>query len=97
MLSVVDRGGVVTGSHLIAKSDAWIRGWKRAHRVLGRSLFRRFFLALLIWCVLIGSGIGFLWESANIFLHLTSGESMKVKTIAKWTGWWRVHPKEELR
>ena len=37
------------------------------------------------------------WESANIFLHLTSGESLKVKTVTKWQGWWKVHPKEERR
>jgi hypothetical protein len=83
----------VTGRLLLAKSYYWIRGFHYSNRVAGRSWFRRFFLALLIWCVLLGSGIGFLWESANIFLHMTTGESMKVKTIAKWAGWWRVHEK----
>ena len=83
------------GKIALAKSLGWIAGYRRAHRVLGRSLLRRFFVALFIWCLLVGSGIGFLWESANIFLHLTSGESMKVKVISKWAGWWRVHPKEE--
>ena len=83
------------GKIALAKSLGWIAGYRRAHRVLGRSLLRRFFVALFIWCLLVGSGIGFLWESANIFLHLTSGESLKVKTITKWQGWFRVHPKEE--
>ena len=83
------------GPYWLAKSYWHIRGFRHAHRVLGRSWFRRFFIALFIWCLLIGSGIGFLWESANIFLHLTTGESIKVKVISKWAGWWRVHPKEE--
>ena len=81
------------GPTLLARSSAWWRGFRQAHRVLVRSWFRRYFLALLIWCILIGSGIGFLWESANIFMHLTSGESLKVKTIGKWPGYFRVHPK----
>ena len=81
------------GKIALAKSLGWIAGYRRAHRVLGRSLLRRFFVALFIWCLLVGSGIGFLWESANIFLHLTSGESMKVKVISKWPGYFRVHPK----
>ena len=82
------------GPHLLAKSAAWWRGFRKAHRVLGRSWFRRFWWALFIWCLLLGSGIGFLWESANIFMHLTTGESMKVKVITKWAGWFIVHPKD---
>jgi hypothetical protein len=83
------------GKLLLAKSGAYWRGIRRGHHLAGRPFHRRFFWALLIWCCLIGSGIGFLWESANIFLHMTTGESLKVKTIAKWTGYWRVFPKEE--
>jgi hypothetical protein len=96
-----DRGeSEVTGVMILAKSAAWIKGWKKAHTTLQRSWFRRFFVALFIWCVLVGSGIGFLWESANIFMHLTSGESLKVKTVTKWQGYFRIHPrypKEEGR
>ena len=83
------------GKLALAKSLGWIAGYRRAHVHLGRSWLRRFWWALFIWAILLGSGIGFLWESANIFLHLTTGESMKVKIIPKWTGYWKVHQKEE--
>ena len=82
------------GKIALAKSLGWIAGYRRAHVHLGRSWLRRFFLALLIWCALIGSGIGFLWESANIFLHLTTGESLKIKTIGKWAAWNRIYKPE---
>jgi len=81
------------GKLVLAKSGSQWRGLRRGYRIAGRSFLRRFYLALFIWCLLIGSGIGFLGESDNIFLHLTSGESMKVKVISKWPGYFRVHPK----
>ena len=83
------------GKMLLAKSGAQWRGLRRGYHIAGRSWFRRFWLALFIWAILLGSGLGFLWESANIFLHLTSGESMKVKTIGKFRAWNLLHPKEE--
>ena len=61
---------------------------------MGRSFLRRYFWALLIWASLVGSGIGFLWESANIFLHLTTGESLKIKAIGKWASWNRIYKPE---
>lgn len=70
------------------------RSYRHAHRVLGRSWLRRFFLALFIWALLLGSGIGFLWESVNIFEHMVTGESVKVRTIGKWAAWNLLHKKE---
>jgi hypothetical protein len=76
---------------ILVTSAAYIAGMRHGMRLCGRSLFRRVWLALFIWCLLVGSGVGFLWAAAEHFTQLVSGESIRVAIIHKWSGWHRVN------
>jgi hypothetical protein len=81
------------GPALLSTSTAWVHGLNTGYRLCGRSLFRRFFLALFVWVVLVGSGLGFLWGSADLFSRLATGEEITKTVVSKWQAWHLVHPK----
>ncbi len=81
------------GSALVSLSGAWLRGLNSGYRMAGRSLFRRFFLALFVWVLLMGSGVGFLWSAADVFSRLATGEEVTKTVMGKWQAWHIVNPK----
>lgn len=77
----------------LAYSAGWWRGLRTGYRKADRSLLRRTFVALCIWVVLVGFGVGFLAAAAEHFYQITTGESVKIKVVKKWDAWWAVHPR----
>ena len=77
---------------MIATSSAYVRGMRHGMRLCGRSLWRRVFLALLVWCLCIGSGLGFLWAAGEHYFQIVTGDSVKVAVVKKWQGYFRVYP-----
>jgi len=85
------------GPGLLSASAAWMHGLNAGYRMAGRSLFRRFFLALFVWAVLLGSGLGFVWGSADLFSRLATGEEITKRVVDKWQAWHAVHKPERPR
>jgi len=85
------------GPGMLSLSAAWLHGMNAGYRLAGRSLFRRFFLALLVWVVLMGSGVGFLWGSADLFSRLATGEEVTKTVIGKIRAWNAAYKPERSR
>lgn len=86
------------GPALLSISSAWLRGFNAGYRRAGHSLFRRLFLALFVWAVLLGSGIGFLWSSAEVFFRLAADEEITTKTVvSKVRAWNTVYKPRHTR
>mgnify|MGYP001421909018 CR=1 FL=1 len=81
----------------LSTSAAYVRGLARGYRLAGRSLWRQCFLALLVWCLCVGSGIGFLWAAGEHYFQIVSGESIQKVIIHKWTGYWRVQGEQAFK
>jgi hypothetical protein len=81
------------GPFALSCSRAYMAGMQRGYRLCSRSLVRRFFLALFVWVLLLGSGLGFVWGSADLFSRLATGEEITKTVVSKWQAWHLVHPK----
>lgn len=78
---------------VIRTSAAYVAGMQRGFRLCGRSLWRRLVAALVVWVFCLGTGLGFLWAAADVFLANTSGETVVKRVVGKFTAWNLVHPK----
>lgn len=74
-------------------SAAYVRGMRHGMRLCGRSLWRQCFMALFVWCLAVGSGLGFLWAAGEHYFSLVSGKTVQKVIVEKWVGYWRVIPK----
>lgn len=72
-------------------SRAYVCGMIRGYRLAGRSLPRRMLGTLLVAAVLWGSGIAFLWASADVFFRLSTGETAAQVVIGKFAAWNFIH------
>jgi hypothetical protein len=50
-------------------------------------------MALFVWCLAVGSGLGFLWAAGEHYFSLVSGKTVQKVIVEKWVGYWRVIPK----
>lgn len=76
-----------------ARSTGYIRGLARGYHLAGRSLWRRLFLHLLLCSILWGASVAMLSLAAEVFFKNVTGQTVQQVVVAKWQGWWRVHPK----
>jgi hypothetical protein len=90
----------MTGREFLVASGALLRGVRIGYRLAGRSFLRRFFIAFLVWAILIGSGIGFLWVSISVYAlgieHLlalhASDDAPNVRIVTKYAAWSLLYP-----
>jgi hypothetical protein len=61
-------------------------------------------VALFVWVVLMGSGLGFLWASVSVYgqslehlLALTASDQSEVKVITKYAAWNLLYPQRERK
>lgn len=77
----------------VSYSAAYVRGYAAGLRACGYSLLRRLLVSLVVTAILWGVSIALLWEAADVFFRLTSGETARVKVVGIWEGYWRVRPR----
>lgn len=72
-------------------SSAFLRGFSMGYRRAGYSLWRRFFLQIVVSVLLIGSSLGCFWAAADIFSRLRTGDSVHVVVLGKIAAWNRIY------
>ncbi len=81
----------MTGRMLLACSEAYLRGLATGYRHAGHSPWRRFAMAVSVWAVLTGTGLGFLWASADLFFRLRTDDPVTKVLVGKFEAWNRIY------
>jgi hypothetical protein len=71
-------------------STVFLHGLRAGYRMAGRSLARRFLVALCVTAVLWGASIALLWEAADVLDRLSTGEPAVV-VLGKFAIWNRLY------
>jgi hypothetical protein len=80
----------VRGGGIECATAAHARGFARGYRSAGKSLGRTVGVALFVWAVCVGSGVGFLWAAADVWSRNVSGEAVHKVVVGKVAAWIKV-------